>query len=74
MIFYSVIPMEIVFQQEQQFYKQKEVHYHGVQMLGGYNEKGQYVIERIISTKPSDYLNAKCQPGNILEIHGKNVK
>lgn len=34
--------------------------------LEGYEQNGQFYIQRIISTNPADYLDPKLTPGQIL--------
>ena len=47
-----------------------EVNYNGIQLLCKCgNEPGTCYVERIISTKPSDYLDSSIQPGSLLKLY-----
>ena len=43
-----------------------EVNYNGMEVLACKTPEG-YVLERIYSTDPKDYLNQQLQPGTLLE-------
>jgi len=67
---YSVISQDIIFADSErdrniQF---EEIYYKGSLLQVYYNENKNYIIERILSTNPYDYLNDELQPGNIIKI------
>lgn len=42
--------------------------------LEGWEQNGQFCIQRIISTDPVDFLNPKLAPGQILLYDQENIK
>ncbi|MEG0014498.1 MAG: YlzJ-like family protein [Cellulosilyticaceae bacterium] len=62
MIQYSILP--VYTPEEEVAYNQIE--YNGYNVLACKTEQG-YVLERIYSTNPSDFLKSDMQPGAILE-------
>lgn len=67
---YSVISQDIIFADSErdrniQF---EEIYYKGNLLQVYYNENKNYIIERILSTNPYDYLNDELQPGNTIKI------
>lgn len=43
-----------------------QLEYAGIEVMACKNSEG-YILERIYSTNPQDYLNPNLQPGKILE-------
>jgi hypothetical protein len=68
-IYYSIIPLEVVFGPtlENQQKKFIEIDYLGEKVEVMPTENNKYVINRLISTSPKAYLNPKLQPGSIIE-------
>lgn len=62
MIQYSILPIYIP--EEELAYEQIE--YNGYNVLACKTAQG-YILERIYSTNPSDFLNSTMQPGTLLE-------
>jgi hypothetical protein len=68
MILYSIVPVEIVFQNmntNEGF--EKEISYRGEKVMVTSTENNHYKITRVISTSPQAFLDPKLQPGVILE-------
>lgn len=66
MILYSIIPVEIVFGLTDQKVKYMETEYLGEKIEVAQLDDKNYVITRLLSTRPSSFLNPKLQPGNII--------
>ncbi|HBI03289.1 MAG TPA: hypothetical protein DDY49_04570 [Paenibacillaceae bacterium] len=64
MIIYSVMPMELIFQNEKESdYQQVELQVGSVTMLVQPIDMNQARIVRLISPNPQDYLNPTYAPG-----------
>ena len=73
MILYSIVPAEIVFKEDTAKNNKDliEIEYMGEKVTIMPSENNSFVIHRIISTSPKAFLNAKIQPGTI--INGLNL-
>ena len=74
MVFHSIIPLEIIFQEEskeQANFITDIIMYNGcqVEVMASNNSLPQ--IRRLHSTSLKDYLNPKLQPGTILDRFGQ---
>jgi hypothetical protein len=69
MILYSIVPPEIVFQgadkQENIFYFEAE--YMGEKVIVARTSDRHYEISRLLSTRPSSYLDPAFQPGRAVD-------
>lgn len=68
MLLYTIVPQEVIFEgmvkDDDTTYKQ--INYMGCEMI--VKDSGdKYIVERLLSTDPQDYLNEKFQPGAIIE-------
>ncbi|MGM0873726.1 MAG: YlzJ-like family protein [Bacillota bacterium] len=64
MIFYTLMPEELMFPTlEEDFKKQSVVEMNGVQLLVQTTATSQYEIVRILSSDPRHYLDAQYCPG-----------
>ena len=65
---YTIMPEEVIFKEAYSDEKQKyeEIEYNGKKVIAKILENGDYVIERLISTDVSDYVNENLMPGNII--------
>ncbi len=71
MILYSIIPVEVVFsEQNNDNYKFVEIEYEGEKVVASQLSNNTYRINRVISTSPKVYLNPKLMPGEIIETYG----
>ena len=71
MIYYSIIPLEVVLKGENPFDNNNTsriISYQGCQVEVASTTGGQMQIQRVISTSPKDYLNPKLQPGATIDI------
>lgn len=66
MIIYTPMPLEIVLDGVQQNRCYKEIQVDGVKLQVEELQNGQYRINQLLSTDPSDFLNPKFQPGNLI--------
>lgn len=68
MILYSIIPAEIVFNglDDAPGAEYIEASYKGEKVLVSRMRNSQFVITRLLSTKPSSYLDPAFQPGSIV--------
>jgi len=68
-ILYSIIPPEIIFNNNsnEMITDVKEIDYMGIKVQVRANSENEYVITRLLSTSPRDYLNPKLQPGTIIK-------
>ncbi|MDX8362191.1 MULTISPECIES: YlzJ-like family protein [Bacillaceae] len=74
MILYTMMPAEIIFQQESEVYnQQKMVVIDGVNLLVNETTTNNYQISRVISTDPQHFLRSEVAPGNILSKDRTNV-
>lgn len=69
MILYSVIPPEVVFGNNQDNYYNsfREIDYMGQKVQVAALSNNEFVITRLISTSPGDYLNPRFQPGTVIK-------
>jgi hypothetical protein len=71
MMLYTIIPLEIVFKGTEDGAEIKEreiINYNGVVMEAIRQSDGRYRIERLLSTNPMLYLDARFQPGSIITL------
>jgi hypothetical protein len=66
---YSIMPLEIILKNDDLKVDglSEIIELEGIKLEIKGNENGQYIINRIISSDPFDYLNPKFQPGNTIE-------
>ncbi|MGL4344821.1 MAG: YlzJ-like family protein [Cellulosilyticaceae bacterium] len=71
MALYSILPV----QETEEVANYEMLEYQGKQVLACVTEEG-YVLERLYSSDPSDYLNNNLQPGSLLEnsLIKKNIQ
>jgi hypothetical protein len=68
MIYDTILPPELVFQDQTQLAPQyQEVVIEGIQMLVEVNQASEARIVRLLSGNPQDYLNPRFQPGNVIQ-------
>jgi hypothetical protein len=77
MMFYTIIPMEFIFgEDESQEEKPErntdedeiEIKRGSVSLMVRPHLPGQYIVSRIVSTNPRDYLKPDWQPGSIVNL------
>ena len=63
------MPMEVIFQKIEDTRQNTIVtmDYMGVKVEAIMTSNNQYVINRILTTSPKDYLNPKLQPGAVIK-------
>jgi hypothetical protein len=68
-ILYSIIPAEIIFNNNanEKIGNFKDVDYMGTKVQVMEKSQDEYVITRILSTSPGDFLNPNIQPGTIIK-------
>ncbi|MBP1991276.1 YlzJ-like family protein [Paenibacillus eucommiae] len=68
MIYYSVIPSEVIFQGMEDFHPHyEEIQLNGLTMQVEPIGSNQARIVRLISTNPQDYINPRYTPGTMIE-------
>ena len=72
MTYYSILP---IYMPEDQAPHYEILDYNGIQVLACKTEQG-YILDRIYSTNPKDFLIDTLQPGNLLKnnLINKNVQ
>lgn len=70
MVYYSIIPGEDIFAEEDEEAKEElvELEVDGVTMLINQTGVDKGEIVKIISSNPQDYLNVDYQPGNMVKF------
>ncbi|SDB98068.1 MULTISPECIES: YlzJ-like family protein [unclassified Candidatus Frackibacter] len=74
MLYYSIIPGEVIFNEEdEEVVGTKEtdlieVEVNGITMLVKQTEVDAGEIVKVISSNPKDYLNLNYQPGNVVQF------
>ena len=69
MIMYTLMPPELVFPaSDDDFAKQTVVNINGVKVVIQPHSQHQWQIVRLLSSNPSDFLNEKFQPGQLIDI------
>lgn len=66
MIYYSIVPMEMVFNENKNEYNYAEVDYLGQKVIVSHLSGSRYVINRVISTQLKAYLDPRLQPGTVI--------
>ena len=66
MLFWTIMPIESLFEQQVEHLKYKEIEYNGVTVVVENISEKQCRIVRIISSLPEDYMLPELQPGSIL--------
>jgi len=66
MLFWTIMPLENLFEQQSDHLKYKEIEYNGVMVVIENISEKQCRIIRVISTSPEDYMRPEIQPGSIL--------
>ena len=67
---YSILPYEKLYEEElnKNDFSTEEITYKGM-ILQGQRQKGNsFLINRVISTDPSNYLDSSIAPGSIIKI------
>lgn len=69
MILYTIMPMEIIFQNQEDNRGNTSVtmDYKGVKVEAVMTSNNQYIINRILSTSPKVFLNPELQPGTVIK-------
>ncbi len=69
MILYSIVPPEIIFNgsEANAGIKYIEGEYRGEKVVVARMNDGSYTMSRLISTKPSSFLDPAFQPGSIVD-------
>ncbi|MGI5852850.1 MAG: YlzJ-like family protein [Bacillota bacterium] len=65
MILYTIVPLEIIFQDEEAIQPSHVVNVSGKTFSVRRTNEGD-IIERLHSTDPNDFLNAAWSPGSLL--------
>lgn len=69
---YTIIPYELIFEQKEDIKNNYfEMIYEDKHLLVEKIDNGNYMIHRLYSTNPLDYLDKRYSPGNIINIHLK---
>lgn len=69
MIFYSIIPHEAVFTGDDEHAEaQMPITINGVQLIVQPYSDQEWQVVRLISSNPSDFLNEKYQPGQLISL------
>jgi hypothetical protein len=71
MMLYTIIPLEVVLkgvEDDAEIKGREIITYQGVVMEAIHQSDGRYRIERILSTDPMIYLDARFQPGSIITL------
>jgi YlzJ-like protein len=64
MIYYTMMPEELMFPHtEDEYKKQSVIKMNGIQLLVQQSENAQYEIIRVLSSDPQHYLNSELCPG-----------
>ena len=66
MILWTIMPLELVFGQEELSNPYEEIEYANTKMMVEKVSENQCRVVRILSTDPQDYLRNDIQPGMIL--------
>lgn len=67
---YTIIPYELIFEQKEDIKNNyAEIMYENRHLLVEKMENGSYMILRLYSTNPIDYLDKRYSPGSIINIH-----
>ncbi|MFT4413621.1 YlzJ-like family protein [Fredinandcohnia humi] len=69
MILYTMMPQEFIFPQaEIENNQSKIIEINGVSLSVCQTNGGEYVIERVLSTNPFDYLDNRFTPGQRIKM------
>lgn len=64
MIYYTMMPEELMFPHtEEEYKKQSVIEMNGIQLLVQQSENAQYEIIRVLSSDPQHFLNLELCPG-----------
>lgn len=76
MILYSIIPMNVVFgnPEGEGAVKYLEAEYLGEKVLVSKLPNDDYMIARLLSTKPGTFLNQKLEPGSVVKNGDLTIK
>ncbi|NLD47633.1 MAG: hypothetical protein GX660_10605 [Clostridiaceae bacterium] len=76
MILYTVVPHEIIFQNNDTNYSKDsiEIDYLDEKVVVMPVSNNSYRIERLISTSPKSYLNPGLMPGEIININFERLR
>lgn len=69
MIHYSMMPSELIFEQQQTYPTQSLLQFKGVSIVIEKVNMDDYKIVRLLSTNPSDFLDESFSPGNIISLN-----
>ena len=76
MIFHSIVPLDIVFGNPDASgaVNYSEAEYMGEKVLVSRLVNNDYVIARLLSTRPAAYLDTKLQPGAVVKSGDLKIK
>jgi len=66
MILHTIVEPELIWQKQNDIVETTEITYKGVQLEVRRIDEEKVVINRILSTNLSDYLDIELQPGSII--------
>ncbi|WP_110952961.1 YlzJ-like family protein [Anaerosinus massiliensis] len=66
MLFWTIMPIENLFEEDSSKLQYKEVEYKGITLIVENISESQCRVIKILSTAPEDYMCQEIQPGNIL--------
>ena len=69
MLYYSIVPGEKIFTEEESELEFKEVEIAGTRLLLRLTSEGKGKIARVISSNPQEYLDSPYQPGTEVELN-----
>lgn len=68
MLYYSIVPGEMIFAEEEEEPELVELNVDGVTIVVRQIDSNQGEIVKLISSDPQNYMNLDYQPGNIVEF------
>lgn len=74
MFLYTPMPLELVWETQDQKTEYKEIDYAGKTLLVEPSEQGKGKIIRMISSNPYDYLIPELQPGQEISLFDYRIK
>lgn len=68
MIHYTILPMDLIFEEEEDIPEQKVIEMDGVSLIVEPTSETEYKVVQLLSTDPQHFLNNNYQPGQMIAL------
>lgn len=69
MMIWSIIPTELIFEGADQMKAPRYLNYQGKKLLVTEGADGKFSVMSLLSSDPSDFLDARFAPGSVVDLN-----